>query len=58
MTDLLLPATDAGVLVQVVVLVVVTTGALYLTRHHRDLRILVIGIALLIAGVMAVRAIH
>lgn len=58
MIDVLLPSTDGGVAVQLVLLVVFTGVGAYLTRRNRDLRILVVGVAVLILGLMAVRAIH
>ncbi len=56
--DVLLPSTDGGVAVQLVLLVVFAGAGVYLTRRSRDLRILVVGVAVLILGLMAVRAIH
>jgi hypothetical protein len=56
--DLLLPSTDAGVLVQVVGWVVVSGLGLYLTRNNKDLRLLVVGISILVLALMALRAVH
>jgi hypothetical protein len=56
--DLLLPATDAGVAAQFGLLLVVTATAAWFARHNKDILRLVIGLSLLLAGLMAVRAIH
>lgn len=58
MLDVLLPATDAGVAAQFAVVGSITALALVMTRRNRDLRILIVGIAVLLAGVLAVRALH
>ncbi|MGI9667997.1 MAG: hypothetical protein ACR2N2_13025 [Acidimicrobiia bacterium] len=58
MIELLLPRTDAGVAVQLVLWLVLTAVAVVLLRHHRDWRLLVIGVSLFGLGLMAVRAIH
>jgi hypothetical protein len=58
MRDLLLPTTDAGVAVQAVIMVVVF-GALFVrTRHDRDLRLLVLGRAMFVAGLFMLRVAH
>jgi hypothetical protein len=56
--DLLLPTTDAGVLVQLIV--VVTAGALglVLTRRHPDWRLLVVGATLVALAFMGLRTLH
>lgn len=56
--DLLFPATDAGVLAQVVVLVVVAAVVLWLVRRTADLVWFVAGLTVLLAGLMALRTIH
>jgi hypothetical protein len=56
--DLLLPATDAGVAAQFGLLLVATATAAWFSRHNKDALRLVIGLSLLLAGLMAVRAIH
>ena len=58
MEALLFPRTDAGVVVQVVVLAVLIGGALWLTRQHRDARLVVIGGSLLLVGLVGLRAAH
>ena len=58
MLDILLPETDGGAASQFLVLILITVLALVMTRHNRDLRILILGIAVLLAGLLAVRAIH
>lgn len=55
---LLLPNTDAGVFVQVGALVVVFSVLLAVTWRHSEFRTLVIGVFLLLAGFMGVRAVH
>jgi hypothetical protein len=56
--DLLLPATDAGVAAQFGLLLVATATAAWFSRHNNDALRLVIGLSLVLAGLMAVRAIH
>ena len=56
--DILLPATDTGVLVQVVVWTALLVLGIIVTRRNRDVRLLVVGIGILGYGLMAVRAIH
>jgi hypothetical protein len=56
--DLLLPRTDGGVAVQVVIVVVAAISGLYVTRRRPDARLLVIGVALLAVAFMALRAVH
>ena len=58
MLDLLLPTTDAGVAAQFGLLLVVAATGAWFARHNKDVLRLVIGLTLLIAGLMAVRAIH
>ncbi|MEE8457934.1 MAG: hypothetical protein V3S28_07790 [Acidimicrobiia bacterium] len=58
MIEVLLPSTDAGVALQFGLLLGATTTGLWFTRRDRDLRRLILGVGLLLAGVMAIRAIH
>lgn len=58
MIELLLPRTDEGALVQAVVLAVVVVLVLFGVRRDREIRLLVIGIAVVTAAFMAVRALH
>jgi hypothetical protein len=56
--DLLLPRTDAGVLVQALVVVVLTVVALVGVRREPALRLLVLGVATMIAAGFGLRALH
>ena len=57
--DLLLPRTDLGALVQVLVVFVVFPPLIYLAaRRQRDVGIFVTGVFMLLLGLMAVRTIH
>jgi len=56
--DLLLPRTDAAVLVQALVASVVYATALLLARRDRDLVLLVIGFATVTCGLFGLRALH
>lgn len=56
--DLLLPRTDAGVAVQVAVLVLLVTVGIAKTWHAPDLRRLVVGAGMFVLGLMALRAVH
>ena len=58
MFDLLLPTTDAGVAAQFGLLLLIAVTGAWLTSNNKDVRRLVIGLALLLAGLMAIRAIH
>lgn len=58
MTDLLLPTTDAGVAVQLTVLVAAAAIALRLTWSQHSLRLLVIGLSLTLLGLLGLRAAH
>jgi hypothetical protein len=55
---ILLPSTDAGVAIQFGLLLGATTTGMWFTRHNKDLRRLVLGLGFLLAGLMAIRAIH
>lgn len=56
--DLLLPRTDAGVAVQVGLVIVAGSLGLYLSRHRPDARLLVVGATLALLALMGVRALH
>jgi hypothetical protein len=56
--DLLLPTTDAGVLAQLIVVVIAGVLGLALTRRHPDRRLLVVGATLVVLAFMAVRTLH
>ncbi|CAN5769032.1 hypothetical protein BH24ACT4_BH24ACT4_12580 [soil metagenome] len=56
--DLLLPRTDAGVLAQVVGLVVVGVIAAVLVRRSREGLLFVSGVVLLTAGFFGLRMLH
>jgi len=56
--ELLLPRTDAAVLVEFVLVVVVLTVALTLVWRHREWRSLVAGSGLLLLGLMGLRVLH
>jgi hypothetical protein len=56
--DLLLPTTDGGVGVQLIIWATVSVIGLIATRTTKDLRLLVIGMSILTLGVMGLRAIH
>lgn len=58
MIDLLLPATDAGVLAQVIVVLVVGVVTISLTRRNREWRLIAVGGTLLALGLLGLRALH
>jgi hypothetical protein len=58
MRDLLLPTTDAGVAMQAVVVAVLFGALLVRTRHDPDLRLLVAGGTVFVAGLFMLRAAH
>ncbi len=58
MIELLLPRTDGGVLVQVVVAVVFFTGLGFAVRRNRDLVVFVSGLATITAAWFALRTVH
>lgn len=58
MRDLLLPRTDAAVLVQALVAAVVFATAMLLARRNRELVLLVIGVATVTCGLFGLRALH
>lgn len=56
--DIVFPATDGGVLAQVIVLAVVAVVLLWLVRKVKDLVWFVAGLTVLVAGLMALRTVH
>jgi hypothetical protein len=56
--DLLLPDTDGGVAVQLVVFLSLAMTGIVLTRRRREWLILSVGITLLGLGLFGVRAVH
>ncbi len=58
MSGWLLPRTDAGVLAQLVVLLLTVGAGLWWTRQRPDARLVVIGAGLLLIALMGVRAAH
>ncbi len=56
--DVLLPATDAGVLVQVMTVLIVGAIALRAAWRHVEWRIFVIGAWVLLLSLLGVRAVH
>ena len=58
MIDILLPVTDAGVVIQIVVVVAFTISGLLLARSNRGLRIFIVGVGILLLALIAVRAVH
>ena len=54
----MLPSTDAGVAAQFGLLLVIAVAGAWFARRNKDALRLVIGLTLLLAGLMAVRAIH
>ena len=58
MMDLLLPTTDAGVILQLAVVTVVAALVLWRIRRNPDARLFVIGLWVLSIGAMGVRALH
>ncbi len=58
MIEVLLPRTDGGVLFQVIVVAILAAGALTATWKRPELRVLVIGSALVALGAIGVRALH
>lgn len=56
--DLLLPTTDAGVLAQLIILLVAGIGLIWRFRKRPEARLLLVGLLLLGLGAMALRAVH
>ncbi|MGE0141125.1 MAG: hypothetical protein AB7R77_25260 [Ilumatobacteraceae bacterium] len=58
MRDVLLPATDRMVAIQLVVVLVVGVVATWFVRRERALVELVVGVTFVVLGLMGVRALH
>lgn len=58
MLDALLPRTDAGVLAQFIVVIVVFALVIFALRRRPEWRTFVTGVGVLTLGLMAARAIH
>lgn len=58
MIDFLLPATDGGVLAQVVAVVIIGTVAVVVTWRRREWRLLSVGATVLALALMGLRALH
>lgn len=58
MRDFLLPTTDPGAAVQVIVVAVLTAGATVLSWRRRELRTFLFGTGFLLLCLMAVRTLH
>lgn len=58
LTELALPRTDAGALVQVVVAICVFAPGVWFVRRDRDLRAFVAGLATLTFAWFALRTLH
>ena len=56
--DIAFPATDAGVLTQVIALVVLAVIVLWVVRKVKDLVWFVAGLTVLLAGLIALRTVH
>ena len=56
--ELLLPASDAAVFVQAALAIIVIGGLFYRYRSNPDVRLVLIGVSLVLAGLFGVRAIH
>ena len=58
MREVLLPRTDAGVLVQVFSVLVLMAVSIVLVRRERSLVTLALGVGIFVLGLMGVRARH
>lgn len=58
MLDLLLPETDAGVIAQLLLVLVMWLGGLWSLRNRPDARLVVAGAGLLMLGLIGLRALH
>ncbi len=56
--DLLLPTTDAGVLAQLTMLVLLGSVFIWRFRSHTEARLIVVGLLLVGGGAIALRAVH
>ncbi len=58
MDDLLFPATDAGVVGQVLGVLAVTIAVVWFVRRERALVTLVVGVSLVLLGFFGLRGLH
>lgn len=58
MSELLLPRTDAGVAVQVLVVGLASAVALWRVRSRPDARLIVVGLVMIVVGLIGLRAAH
>lgn len=58
MRDLLLPATDAGVIAQLVIVVVLWVAAVSALRNQAEWRLVAIGAGLITLALIGIRALH
>lgn len=56
--DLLLPRTDPGVLLQLVVVLIILGISLWRVWSNSELRLVVLGLGLIVVGLFGVRALH
>ncbi len=56
--EILLPRTDAGVAVQLAVIVPALGAAVWFVRRDRELRLFAIGVLVFVAALMALRTLH
>ncbi len=56
--DLLLPATDAGVAMQLAIVLIAGTTLGFVARRRSEQRLLVIGATLLLVAAIGARALH
>lgn len=56
--DIVLPRTDAGVLVQLLVVLAIFAISLWGFWSNPELRLVVLGLGLLVFGLLGVRALH
>jgi len=56
--EILLPRTDAGAFVQVLVVIALTAVAAVAVRRERSLVTLVIGVGMVVLGLIGMRALH
>jgi hypothetical protein len=58
MIDLIMPKTDAGVAVQLVVVLLLGSAAVFLTWRRTEWRLVAIGATLMVLGFFGLRALH
>jgi len=58
LTSILVPATDAGVIVQAITTVALTVLLFAWARRWPGARLLIVGIGLVMLGLQALRAVH